>query len=200
MGNALKFTNKGTVTVRVALTQAEVSALPPASDSGRSNLRPTLENSIREPISPLPLRQHTLAKLRSWSSWPGTYFKGEHNGCTDIDAYDRKSTVGLTRVAPIEESVKPVKTASKPSKVVQIEFMVQDTGIGINRDNLQDMFNPFTQADPSTSRLYGGTGLGLCIVQRYGAVLDVSRCCHWRIQYCVLKEFQSNCCRSSWKL
>jgi signal transduction histidine kinase len=48
-----------------------------------------------------------------------------------------------------------------------VQFEVQDTGIGIRKEKLQDMFNPFTQADASTSRLYGGTGLGLCIVQRY---------------------------------
>lgn len=50
---------------------------------------------------------------------------------------------------------------------VFLEFEVRDTGIGISQETLQDMFKPFTQADASTSRLYGGTGLGLCIVQRY---------------------------------
>uniref|UniRef100_A0A7I4DWL5 histidine kinase n=1 Tax=Physcomitrium patens TaxID=3218 RepID=A0A7I4DWL5_PHYPA len=52
-----------------------------------------------------------------------------------------------------------------------VEFEVRDTGIGISQEILLDMFKPFKQADASTSRLYGGTGLGLCIVQRFVELL-----------------------------
>lgn len=43
---------------------------------------------------------------------------------------------------------------------------VRDTGIGIQPDHLERIFSPFEQVDPSHSRLYGGTGLGLTITRR----------------------------------
>jgi PAS domain S-box-containing protein len=48
----------------------------------------------------------------------------------------------------------------------QIHFAVQDTGIGIPRDSMDQLFQPFSQMEPSTTRLYGGTGLGLVISKR----------------------------------
>ncbi len=51
----------------------------------------------------------------------------------------------------------------------QLDFEIVDTGIGISAEMLQKILEPFTQADLSNTRKYGGTGLGLTIVSR---VLD----------------------------
>ncbi|CRK11698.1 hypothetical protein BN1708_017132, partial [Verticillium longisporum] len=44
-----------------------------------------------------------------------------------------------------------------------LTFKVQDTGIGIPQQQLEKLFQPFSQADASTARKYGGSGLGLSI-------------------------------------
>lgn len=53
----------------------------------------------------------------------------------------------------------------------QLQVDVIDTGIGIPSDKIEKIFNPFTQADGSTTRIFGGTGLGLCISKRLSELL-----------------------------
>ncbi|NEQ51460.1 MAG: hybrid sensor histidine kinase/response regulator, partial [Leptolyngbya sp. SIO3F4] len=48
-----------------------------------------------------------------------------------------------------------------------IKFKIEDTGIGMMPEQLQKIFNAFAQADSSTTRKYGGTGLGLTITKRF---------------------------------
>lgn len=53
-------------------------------------------------------------------------------------------------------------------------FVVSDTGIGMTPDQQDKVFNPFSQADASTTRKYGGTGLGLSITEQFCGLLGGS--------------------------
>jgi PAS domain S-box-containing protein len=73
------------------------------------------------------------------------------------------NAVKFTQTGEIAVTVSLVRDDAKTS---HIRFAVRDTGIGMSSESIRSLFQPFVQADESTTRKFGGTGLGLSIVRR----------------------------------
>ncbi len=75
------------------------------------------------------------------------------------------------------EIVVTTEVVEEEPEQVRLRFTVQDSGIGMSSEQIKRLFNPFSQADVSTTRFYGGSGLGLVIsrklVERMGGTIGV---------------------------
>ncbi len=71
----------------------------------------------------------------------------------------------------ISNQTQPPSADSRSPTAPQLRFDVVDTGIGLTPEQQGKLFAPFTQADTSTTRLFGGTGLGLTISRRLAGML-----------------------------
>lgn len=72
-------------------------------------------------------------------------------------------TNNALKFTEIGEVILKATLKKQDGSTVKIQFEVKDTGIGMSSDQASRLFQPFSQADASTTRKYGGTGLGLTI-------------------------------------
>ncbi|MCK5719823.1 MAG: response regulator [Thiomargarita sp.] len=77
----------------------------------------------------------------------------------------------FTKNGTVIFTVKPIISEEK-SNEIWIEFVIKDNGVGMTSDQLEKLFQAFTQADASTTRKYGGTGLGLVITKRFTEMMN----------------------------
>jgi two-component system, sensor histidine kinase and response regulator len=125
------------------------------------NLRDTFENVTR--LLAVPARAKGLALNLEMDPQLPSLVKGDAGRVRQILLNLGGNAVKFTQHGEVSLALS-VLTNSTHGVFVRCE--VRDTGIGIPADRIKALFTPFTQVDSSTTRKYGGSGLGLSIVRR----------------------------------
>ena len=93
----------------------------------------------------------------------GTHLIGDPTKLSQIFINILSNAIKFTDKGFVKCSVDAIEISKENCR---LKFEIKDTGIGMNDQQLSRIFDPFMQADSSTTRKYGGTGLGLPIAQR----------------------------------
>jgi len=125
------------------------------------NLEDVMENLSN--MVPLKAREKKLEILFSTAPDVPHFLVGDSLRLGQILLNLTNNAVKFTNQGEIVISTTLVK---KESDQATLQFSVRDSGIGMTAEQAAKLFQPFTQADSSTTRKYGGTGLGLTISKR----------------------------------
>lgn len=123
----------------------------------------SLEHMLRDTIKLLAVRAHQKNLeliLNIATDVPDRVF-GDPGRLRQVIVNLVNNAIKFTEFGEVEVSVRLADDVQKMS--AKLNFSVRDTGIGIPQEKFQTIFNSFSQADTSTTRKYGGTGLGLTI-------------------------------------
>ncbi|MEB3829018.1 MASE1 domain-containing protein [Phormidium sp. CCY1219] len=135
-----------------------VSTIEPAIDKNANTLELNCPEAIGQMSTDMTKLRQILLNLLSNAA------KFTHGGQITLTV-KRQNT--LPTEATCANHLHPSPPSSDSPGLEWIVFQVTDTGIGMNAEQLAQVFQPFTQADASTTRKYGGTGLGLTISQKF---------------------------------
>jgi signal transduction histidine kinase/CheY-like chemotaxis protein len=136
-------------------------------EAGKLDLEPVdfrLRDGVADTLRPLALRAHAKGLELAYHVRPDVPddLVGDPGRLRQVLVNLVGNAVKFTANGEVAVTVE----AEAADDDVELHFAVRDTGIGIPADKLERVFEPFVQADGSTTRTYGGTGLGLSISAR----------------------------------
>ena len=109
--------------------------------------------------------EKNLELIISYDTHMGKHFHGDSLRLSQILTNLVGNAVKFTKSGEVALFIKKLSTN-------RYRFEISDTGIGLTEEQLQKLFKPFSQADSSTTRTYGGTGLGLRISKELVEMMD----------------------------
>jgi PAS domain S-box-containing protein len=123
----------------------------------------SLDNMMRETMRPLAVRAHQkgLELLLHVATDVPDKLMGDPGRLRQIIVNLVGNAIKFTEQGEVEVAVTIIRPLHDGK--IGLRFNVRDTGIGIPKDKFKTIFESFSQADTSTTRKYGGTGLGLTI-------------------------------------
>ncbi len=145
------------------------------TEAGKTELRPEkvevkdLLSMVRSSFSPIAISNETKFEIKTSNdvadiiySDPTKLQQVLNNLLSNAFKFTEKGKVSLNVDVPLKEEI---EKAELDPTIKYIAFRVKDSGIGMTQKQLPKVFEAFRQADGSTSRKYGGTGLGLTITK-----------------------------------
>jgi signal transduction histidine kinase len=130
-----------------------------------------------EPVAVLALVEETATSARPLVEKNGNRFHVVHGDVPELMVADpmklRQILLNLLSNAAkfTEQGEVTLRAGRSSSRADRVEFSVTDTGIGMTEAQLGRIFQPFVQAEASTSAKYGGTGLGLALSRRFAGLM-----------------------------
>lgn len=112
-----------------------------------------------------------LALVRRWAGAPGRHFRGDAIRLRQMLGNLVSNGIKFTDRGTVSVEVSEV---GRDGPAGRVRFVVSDTGIGISKDKMERLFQPFSQLDGSETRRHGGTGLGLSIVRTLAELMGGS--------------------------
>lgn len=132
----------------------------------------SLKNSIRNVVSIVngPLKEKNLKLHLSIDPEVPSAIYGDSFRIQQVLINLTSNAIKFTSEGKIDLRVQVIEKATNGE--ITLRFEVQDQGIGIAPEMQQQIFKPFTQADASTTRNYGGSGLGLALCQEIISIME----------------------------